>query len=814
MSLKFPVLMTLCLVCAPLFAGFKFLGNVKSQTVFPNRVEFKADNALFSIYVYDDNVIRFRYTNQKEFSAAPSYAVIAGLPAKTAFTFKDDGKYFTLATKTLSVRITKSPCRIAIYDAAGNLINADEESFGVSFDYDEVRCHKKLLPGESFYGLGEKSDDLCKTGKEYTLWNTDFWAYDDRTDPLYISVPFFYGIRDFKAYGIFFDNTYKSHFNFGASNNRFYWFGAEKGEMDYYFIYGPAIKQVLTSFTNLTGRGELPPLWALGYQQSRWGYFPEAEVRALAATFRTKKIPCDVIYFDIDYMEGYRVFTWNKERFPEPAKMLGDLKKDGFKVIPIIDPGVKADTNYFAAREGLAQNLFAKYPDGQVYQGEVWPSWAYFPDFTKAAARTWWGDNLARLLDDGVAGFWNDMNEPTVWGTHFPDIVQFDGDGFPTDHKQARNIYALEMARATREGLRKHSDQRHFILTRAGFAGIQRYSAAWTGDNVANELHLKLACRMSQTIGLSGIPFIGSDVGGFVDNPSERLYIRWMQLGVFTPLFRQHAAWDTRRKEPWTFGVEVENTVREFINLRYCLLPFLYNEFYTANLIGWPVMRPLFFNFQDDPECYRTEIQNQFMLGENLLVAPVLSEKEEFKRLYLPAGDWYDLNQKQFYTGKQWIIQAVPLKQIPWFLRAGGFLPMQAVQQYVGEKPIIKTEMLIYPDGESSYALYEDDGASYEYEQGAYALTKFTCQSSANNCDITVKREHSGFIPQRQKYLFKVISDRPPVKVSIGETPLPFLESADDLNQKAEGFYFSYEEQLIIIKMADSGDFEVKMQYK
>jgi alpha-glucosidase len=463
-----------------------------------------------------------------------------------------------------------------------------------------VRCHKKLLPGESFFGLGEKSDDLCKNGKEYTLWNTDFWAYDDRTDPLYISVPFFYGIRDFKAYGIFFDNTYKSHFNFGASNNRFYWFGAEKGEMDYYFIYGPEMKQVLTAYTNLTGRAELPPLWALGYQQSRWSYFPEAEVRNLAATFRSKKIPCDVIYLDIDYMDGYRVFTWNKEHFPQPAKMLDDLKKDGFKVIPIIDPGVKADSNYFAAREGLAQDLFVKYPDGQVYQGEVWPSWAYFPDFTKAATRIWWGDKLNLLIQDGVAGFWNDMNEPTVWGTHFPDIVQFDGDCFPTDHKQARNIYALEMARATREGLRKHSNQRHFILTRAGFAGIQRYSAAWTGDNIANELHLKIACRMSQNIGLSGIPFIGSDVGGFVDNPSERLYIRWMELGAFTPLFRQHAAWDTRRKEPWTFGIDVENTVREFINLRYRLLPFLYNEFYTANQNGWPVMRPLFFNFQDD----------------------------------------------------------------------------------------------------------------------------------------------------------------------------------------------------------------------
>ena len=803
MSLKFPVLMTLFIAYAPLFAGFEFLGNIKSQAVHLNRVEFKTDNALFNIYVYDDNVIRFRYTNQKEFSAMPSYAVISGLPAKAAFTFKDDGKYFTLATKTLKVRIAKSPGRVSIYDAAGNLINADEESFGVSFDNDEVRCYKKLLPGENFYGLGEKSDDLCKTGKEYTLWNTDFWAYDDRTDKLYISIPFFYGIRDFKAYGILFDNTYKSHFNFGA----------EKGELDYYFIYGPEMKKVLTSYTNLTGRAELPPLWALGYQQSRWSYFPEAEVSALATNFRTKRIPCDVIYLDIDYMNGYRVFTWNEERFPEPAKMLGDLKKDGFKVIPIIDPGVKADTNYFAAREGLAQDLFAKYPDGQFYQGEVWPSWAYFPDFTKAATRTWWGANLARLLADGVAGFWNDMNEPTVWGTHFPDIVQFDGDGYPTDHKRIRNVYALEMARATREGLRKHSDQRYFVLTRAGFAGIQRYSAAWTGDNVANELHLKIACRMSQNIGLSGIPFIGSDVGGFVGNPSERLYIRWMELGAFTPLFRQHAAWDTRRKEPWTFGVDVENAVRDFINLRYRLLPFLYNEFYTAHKTGWPVMRPLFFNFQDDPECYRTEIQDQFMLGDNLLVAPVLSETDEFKRFYLPEGDWYDLNQQRFYSGKQWILQAVPLKQIPYFLRAGGFLPMQAVQQYVGEKTITETEMLIYPAGESSYTLYEDDGISYEYEKGVYSRTQFTCQTATDACKITVSREQAGFKPLRRNYLFKVISQHPPVKVSVGGSPLSLVKSAEDLYQKAEGVYYATTDRMILIKTPDRRDFEIKIQY-
>ena len=286
-----------------------------------------------------------------------------------------------------------------------------------------------------------------------------------------------------------------------------------------------------------------------------------------------------------------------------------------------------------------------------------------------------------------------------------------------------------------------------------------------------------------------------------------------MELGAFTPLFRQHAAWDTRRKEPWTFGVDVKNAVHDFLNLRYRLLPFLYNEFYSASLNGWPVMRPVFFNFQDDPECYRTEIQDQFMLDDNLLVAPVLSETDEFKRLYLPEGDWYDLNQQRFYSGKQWILQTVPLKQIPYFLHAGGFLPMQAVQQYVGEKPITETEMLIYPAGESSYTLYEDDGASYEYEKGVYALTKYTCQATTDAWKILVSREKSSFKPPRQNYLFKVISQRPPVGVSVGSSPLPLVKAADDLNRQAEGVYYSTTDQMILIKTPDRRDFEIKIQY-
>ncbi|MEK6552213.1 MAG: TIM-barrel domain-containing protein, partial [Bacteroidota bacterium] len=372
---------------------FQFAGSVNTVKVESNRVEFQLSNCLLNIYIVDQNIIRLRYTNQKEFSKAPSYAVVYQQPEKIKFEFKKEKEKFVLTTKELTVHIKKNPCRISIYDKQMNLLNSDEESFGVSFDNDEVRCFKKLFDDEKFYGLGEKSDDLLKNRKQYTMWNTDYPAYTSKKDELYVSIPFFIGIRNYNAYGIFFDNTYKSYFNMGASNNRFYWFGADKGEMDYYFIYGPEIKRVISDYTKLTGRIELPPMWALGYQQSRWSYYPEENVRRIAKTFRDKNIPCDVIYLDIHYMDGYRVFTIDKNRFPDPAKMISDLKKDGFKIVPIIDPGVKVDSVYFAAKEGLEKNLFAKYPGGIPYQGEVWPGWSYFPDFTKKETRDWWGKN-------------------------------------------------------------------------------------------------------------------------------------------------------------------------------------------------------------------------------------------------------------------------------------------------------------------------------------------------------------------------------------------------------------------------------------
>jgi len=787
----------------------EFAGNIQSHQLFNNHVEFILTNARLNIYVIKDNIIQFRYTNKPEFSSAPSYAVVYDGKQNANFTMEDKGNHFLLSTAELNVEISKSPCRVSIFDKENNLINEDENSFGAGFDNSEVRCYKKLFDDEKFFGLGEKTGKLNKSGVQYTMWNTDH-HYDVESDPLYVSIPFFIGERNKKAYGIFFDNTYKSYFNFGASNNRFYWFGAEDGELNYYFIYGPEIKKVISSYTLLTGKMQLPPMWSLGYQQSKYSYYPESKVREIAKTFRDKKIPCDVIYLDIDYMNGYRVFTWNKDRFPDPEKMLGDLKAEGIKIIPIIDPGIKADSNYFPAKEGLAKDLFAKYPDGVPYQGEIWPSWGYFPDFTKKETRDWWGEKLNVMLKQGIAGFWNDMNEPAVWGQVFPDLVLFNDNGFIASHKKIHNVYALEEAKATFDAFQKYSpDTRRFLLSRAGYSGIQRYSAIWTGDNTANEGHLQLACLMPQGMGLSGIPFVGSDVGGFFDMPSARLYTRWMQLGAFTPFFRGHSVTNEPDKEPWAFGNETEENVRNIISFRYMMLPYLYNEFYNSSITGLPVMRAMFLNYQNDEECYNEDAGFQFMVGDNLLVAPVVNETSNTKKLYLPEGKWIELFNHNIYNGKQWITVDAPIDKIPVFLKAGGFIPMQEVQQYVGEKKIDQLEIVVYPASSGTYSLYEDDGISYNYKNGIYSVTDFSLQVSDNSVVINAGKEHNGYETGRTYYLFKILNPGSAVNITNNGTALKNFSNEAELTGSNGGYYFDSIKKILFVKVKDEKNIKI-----
>jgi len=783
-----------------------FTGNVKEAVKHDNMVEFKFSEGLLNIYVLKSNIIRFRYVREN-FSERPSYGVIWNSNEKTEFSFAEKGDFYELSTDEMKVLIRKNPCRVEVYDKSGNLINQDDPSFGVSFDGSEVRCYKKLFPDEMFFGLGEKTGALNKRGNQYTMWNSDFPAYSKDHDPLYQSIPFFTGVRNSGAYGIYLDNTYKSYFNMGAGNDRFYWFGAEDGEMDYYFIYGPDIKRVISSYTLITGRMELPPLWSLGYQQSRWSYYPESSVRSIARNFRDRGIPCDVIYLDIDYMDGYRVFTWDKERFPEPKKLISDLKAEGFKVIPIVDPGVKADDNYSVAKEGIEKDLFVKYPDGTLYKGEVWPSWAYFPDFTREETALWWAGKNKALLDLGIEGIWNDMNEPAVWGKYVPDIVRFNDHGFGADHKKIHNVFALEMAKATFRAF-QDSGKRPFILTRAGFSGIQRYAAVWTGDNASNETHLLLACLMPQGMGLSGMAFVGSDVGGFEGNPSKNLYVRWMQLGAFTPFFRGHSCKGMVAKEPWSFGEDVEAFTREAIRLRYKFLPCLYNEFYNAVKTGLPVMRPLLLNFQHDRECYKEEAQKEFMIGDNLLVAPVLSEHDLSKKLYLPEGKWLYMRDKLVYQGNRWIVIDAPLSEIPLFIREGGIIPVQECQNYVGEKEFREYEFRIFPSEDSTYELYEDDGVSCKYKEGLYSITKIESRKTSS-LEISVTKPYRKYDSKKTDFAFEIYDMTDPQDVSLSGISLKRYDNPDF---KGEGYFFNVEEKSFYGKIKNKDEFVLQVK--
>jgi alpha-glucosidase len=727
---------------------FLFLGNVREVRSLENGLFIRCENGRVRVTVVDSGIVRIRATRGEAFSPAPSYAVVWKGRKSVRWSWKQNEQEISLETDFLRVRIRKRPCRFSFYSARGKLLNQDDPEFGIAWKGEEVYCFKRLRPEERFLGLGEKTGPLTKRGRFYRMWNSDVPGYGRDQDPLYQSHPFFMGVTASGTYGIFFDNTYRSYFNFGASNHRFYFFGAEGGEMDYYFIAGPYPKQVLNRYTRLVGRMPLPPLWSLGYQQCRYSYFPEAEVRRIAQTFREKGIPCDVIYLDIHYMDGYRVFTWHPERFPKPEKLLADLEAMGFKVVTIIDPGVKAGGDYEVDRSGIAGNHFARYPDGTLYVGDVWPGKSHFPDFTRPATRKWWGKWVGRFVRLGVDGFWTDMNEPAVWGQAFPDVVVFDDEGYGATHRKIHNVYGLMMARATYEGaLNEQPNRRPFVLTRAGFSGVHRYAAVWTGDNIATFEHLEIGLLLCENMSLSGLPFIGTDVGGFIGAPTPELFARWIQFGTFTPLFRTHTAYNTPDQEPWSFGEEVEAVSRKFILFRYQMLPFLYRLFWEHSRSGLPVMRPLLLEFPEDESSYSWQAQRQFLLGKSLLVAPVLRAGQSVKEVYLPAGTWYDFWTGKRYSGRGTVLVKTPLGSVPLFARGGAILPFQRAVQYVGEQDLDTLIWKVYADSVLSGYAYLDDGITFEYRRGNFWLYRWVGKLRGRELVLEASAENRQYDP-------------------------------------------------------------------
>ncbi len=572
-------------------------------------------------------------------------------------------------------------------------------------------------PGERFFGCGERTAGLEKTGSHQLFWNYDPpEGHTASFNNLYTSIPFVLSLHEGRARGLFVDNPGRVEIDLAKADPDQVVLQTATGNLVYYVFDGPTPRDVLERYTELTGRIGMPPLWALGNQQSRWSYMSADELRAVARGFRERAIPCDVLYLDIDYMDGYRVFTVDEERFPDPAAFIAELAADGFRVVTIVDPGVKVDDAYPVYVEGRDRGYYCRTFRDEEYRNVVWPGTCAFPDFTNPATREWWGDNHAALLDLGVAGIWCDMNEPALFvpqQSTMPEDVVHPGGGEPRLHAQVHNLYGSQMAQATRDGLaRLRPERRPFVISRAGFAGLQRHALQWTGDNSSWWEHLWMSMPQLQNLGLSGMAFCGVDCGGFFGDCDGELLARWTEAAIFQPFLRNHSQMGSVRQEPWAFGEPWEGMIGAMLRLRMRLLPYLYGLFEEAHRTGAPVMRPLLFEHPGDAVTYTAD--DEFMLGDALLVAPVTRPGVEHRHVYLPAGTWVQWWTGEVATGPVHTLAHAPLGRPALYARANAAIPLWPERMHTGE-PAGRLTLRVHavPGEPVTRSLYEDAGDGF-----------------------------------------------------------------------------------------------------
>ena len=800
---------------SPKTDSFEYIGPIASVERTDRGVLLKSDNAIVSVTFAAPGVARVRAARGHAFPPDFSWAVCAD-PQPAPFEFEEDGACVSLSSDRVSVTIERNPFRVVFEDEAG-VINEDEPGRAIGWRGQRVRCCKTMPADEHYYGFGEKLMRLDRRRKRMTMWNTDAGLHHPNSDPLYVDIPFYIGHRAGRSYGIFFDSTWKSLFNMGGTALRYAYFQAEGGEANYYFIAGPDMKTVVRRYTELTGRSAMPPLWSLGHHQCRWSYKTDERVRRIASGFRKRAIPCDAMWLDIHYMNGYRVFTWHPRRFPDPRGLIRDLAADGFRTIVIVDPGVKKEPGYSVYDDGLSKDYFLRRADGTLFTGIVWPGTTVFPDFNREEVRDWWTDlHKGYLAEDGVAGIWNDMNEPSVnirphRRVTTEGVLHHDpATGGTGPHLQHRNAYGLTEAMATHAALLKHRPgQRPFLLTRSGYAGIQRYAAIWCGDNTSAWSHLRYSVPQLLGLGLCGVPFTGCDIGGFALNCSAELYARWIQLGALYPFCRTHSMLMTRSQEPWSFGERVTRIARRYITLRYTLIPYLYNLFREHALTGLPPMRPLVLEFPDDDAC--AGIDDQFLLGSSLLAAPVLEKGARRREVYLPQGEWIDYWTGHRYPGPCTLTLDAPLEIMPLFIRAGSIIPGMQPMQHTGERPVDPLILELYP-GEPGgpaavFDYYEDDGQTLDYQTGAHCTTHYACEARENGgATFTAAARQGAFAPAPRmiELRFHGVSACPAQAVLDG-APLDRAQPGAPAPRNAAAWDYDPDTQTATVTVSDTG---------
>ncbi|AKG34606.1 glycoside hydrolase family 31 protein [Paenibacillus durus] len=736
-------------------AGFtRTLGRVQAVTAEVGLILFSCENGKLAVSRVRTGIIRIKLfagaepgdpIHLRTTEAVIGYEENPG-GKEAELQVSDTESAYRIETDGITVEVAKQDSSLRFINESGQIL-----AHNPLLAWNEDKAAAALFQATEhthYYGLGEKTGFLDKRGERYEMWNSDnFSPHVPEIEALYQSIPFLIVNEPGNAYGIFLDNPGRSVFDMRGSEQAFT-IHAETGGVDYYFIAGPKLKDVVGRYTALTGRIQLPPRWSIGYHQSRYSYMDQEEVLELARTFREKEIPCDVIHLDIHYMNEYRVFTFDPVRFPDPKAMIAELKNLGIRIVPIIDPGVKFDPDYHVYQEGAESNYFCLKPDGTPFIGPVWPGQSVFPDFTEAKVREWWGGLHRFFTEMGIEGIWNDMNEPSVFNeckTIEPDTLH-GNDGHPATHQEIHNLYGMMMSKATAEGMTSHLGGRPFVLSRAGYAGIQRYAAVWTGDNRSYWEHMALAMPMVLNLGLSGVAFAGPDIGGFGHHTTGELLARWTQMGALFPFCRNHSMLDTIRQEPWSFGTDVENICRDYISLRYSLMPLLYSVFREAAETGMPVIRPLLLEYPDDPNT--VNLCDQFLLGDQLLAAPVYRPNTYHRVVYLPEGNWFDYWTGERRRGGGHFMAHAPLDTLPLYVKEGAMIPRTepaASTEFQRSRELLLLDIYTPENGASAFDLYDDDGTTYAFKDNFYNLHRLTVEEAEGRVKFRIQPACIGY---------------------------------------------------------------------
>jgi alpha-glucosidase (family GH31 glycosyl hydrolase) len=769
---------------------------------------------------YAPDIVRLDFLPLPTSSVDSSFVVIREALARLPLSFDETDSLVTCSTTRLRIRCSKHPLRISFSDSTGRILLADATLDELPAMGESRTCRFKLDPKDHFYGTGERGTSLDKRGQLFESYNTQRGGYETPLPTMNLNVPL---LCSTNGYALYFDNTFKGIFDLGRTDSTTFSYTAAGGEISLYFLEGRSIPEQLDKYTWLTGRQPLPPRWAFGFIQSKNRYASESEVRSIARTIRDRGFPCDAIVLDLAWFKNMGDLSWDTAAWPAHRQLVEDLLANGMKTLLITEPYIVQPSSAFTP--AAEKRYLATDSSGQPYLLNNWWSCrncaAALLDMTNPDARRWWWSRhpepFGGSTEPFVSGIWTDLGEPE---RHPEGMRHYLGSA-----GRIHNIYNLLWARTIFEGFNELRPGKRVVnLTRSGFAGIQRYGVlTWSGDVARSFGGLAVQLPMLLNMGMSGIAYHGSDLGGYARMPTTpELYIRWMQLGMFSPTARAHGAGENVHgfpTEPWMFGPEAEDISRAYIRLRYAFLPYIYTLAFQNYSTGMPLARPLFFADPDDPRLLNEA--SSYLWGDAFVVSPVLEPGVSTKKVYLPKGTWVNFWTDELLTGGDSSIVEAPLDRMPLFVRAGAVIPTAPVMLHTGERPIDTVIVLIYArKGTSdSFTMYEDDGESQEYQHGVFALTTFSQDwihgKEGYELVLGVGNAEGSFTgqPVRRTYLHEVhLVPHAPLHVTAGGEELSPSDRLGDLRQTAKGFWYDRRRHIVYIHTSSSVDRQTEIR--